>query len=80
MAGGLYRYMVEARDPEGDAPLRYELLQSPDGMRIDPYTGELQWRPVASQVGSHTIEIAVTDNRGSQSVQLFDLPITPPGA
>jgi hypothetical protein len=80
MAGGVYRYMVEATDPEGDAPLRYELLQSPDGMRIDPYSGELQWRPSANQAGKHTVEIAVSDNRGGRSTQLFDLPITTPGA
>lgn len=80
MAGGFYRYRVEARDPEGDRPIRFELLQSPSGMRIDPYSGELEWRPAADQAGTHTVEIAVSDNRGGRSTQLFDLPISSPDA
>lgn len=80
MAGGVYRYMVEASDPEGDRPLRFELVQSPDGMRLDPYSGELQWRPTAGQAGTHTVEIAVSDNQGGRSTQLFELPIHSPGA
>ena len=72
--------MVKANDPEGDQPLRYELLQSPNGMHIDPYSGELEWRPAADQAGTHTVEIAVSDNRGGRSTQLFELPIASPGA
>jgi hypothetical protein len=78
MAGGVYRYVVEAKDPEGDAPLRYELLESPEGMRIDPYNGELTWRPKANQVGTHTVKVAVKDSRGASSIQEFALPITGP--
>ena len=78
MVGGLYRYMVEARDADGDSPLRYDLIQSPAGMRLDSYTGELTWRPSPTQVGTHTIEIAVVDSRGAKSIQEFALPIVPP--
>jgi hypothetical protein len=80
MADGVYRYMVEARDAEGDRPLRFELVQSPDGMHLDPYSGELKWRPTAGQAGTHTVEIAVSDNHGGRSTQLFELPIRSPGA
>ena len=80
MAGGTYRYIVRATDPEGDAPLRYELLQAPEGMRINPYTGELEWRPSSDQTGTHTVEVAVSDSHGGQTTQLFDLPIQGPGA
>lgn len=80
MPGGVYRYMVEAKDPEGDAPIRFELLQRPDGMRLDPYNGELTWRPSADQAGEHTVEIAVQDPSGARSTQEFVLPITAPAA
>lgn len=80
MAGGMYRYVVKASDPEGGGVLRYELLQKPDGMEIDPFSGELTWRPTATQAGTHPIEIAVTDSAGARTTQEFGLPIIPPGA
>lgn len=80
MTAGVYRYIVEATDAERGGPLRYELLQAPDGMRIDPFNGELSWRPGADQAGTHTVEIAVTDSAGARSVQEFALPIIAPGA
>jgi len=79
MAGGVYRYVVEANDPEGGGALRYDLLQKPEGMKIDPFSGELTWRPTAGQAGTHTIEIAVTDSAGARTTQEFGLPIIPPG-
>ena len=81
MHDGVYRYVVEAKDPENDSPIRYELAKSPDGMRIDPFNGELTWRPSASQAGEHTVEIVVSDDRGGKSTQEFVLPIMgPPGS
>ena len=64
-----------------EEPLRYELAQSPEGMRIDPYNGELTWRPSANQAGEHPIVIEVSDSRGAKSTQEFVLPIVgPPGS
>ncbi len=80
MHDGVFRYMVEASDPDGDAPLRYQLTKSPAGMRIDPFNGELTWRPDSDQGGEHPVEITVTDNRGAKSTQEFVLPIMAPSA
>ncbi len=80
MYDGVYRYVVEASDTEGDAPLRYELATSPAGMQIDAHSGELTWRPDANQAGEHDVEIVVRDSRGAESMQSFVLPIVPPPA
>lgn len=42
-----YRYDVDAIDPDGD-PLVYSLIESPEGMTIDPVTGFIEWEPTAS--------------------------------
>ena len=80
LQGGSYLYDVVAKDPEGDAPLLYELASKPKGMRIDAYTGKLSWRPSSHQMGIHTIVITVSDPNGGRSTQSFQLPIVDPNA
>lgn len=74
-AGGAFRYVVEARDPEGDRSLRYQLRKGPEGMTINPILGEVQWQPRPDQAGVHPVEIAVEDSRGARSVQVFELTV-----
>jgi hypothetical protein len=82
--GEIFRYAVEARDPEGDRSLRYQLRKGPEGMTMNPVLGELQWQPQAAQAGVHPVEIAVEDSRGATVVQVFELTVgagaTPPPA
>ena len=52
-----YVYDAEATDPEGDA-LTFDLLTAPAGMSIDPATGVINWTPVVSQVGTHSVSVA----------------------
>jgi hypothetical protein len=79
-AGAPFRYAVDARDPEGDKSLRYELRKGPDGMSINPILGEVQWQPRADQAGVHPVEIAVADSRGATTVQTFELTVGQPAA
>jgi hypothetical protein len=79
-AGAEFRYAVEARDPEGDRSLRYELRKGPAGMTINPILGELVWQPRAEQAGSHPVEIAVADSGGATAVQVFELTVGPSAA
>ena len=58
----VYSYNFYATDPDGDI-LFYSLNLAPDGMVIDPYTGVITWTPAASQVGEHSVEAEVTDEK-----------------
>jgi len=73
--GGVFRYDVDARDPDGDRNLRYALLEAPEGMTIDRLGGEISWTPRPSQVGTHTVEVAAEDGLGAAAVQRFVLTI-----
>jgi hypothetical protein len=71
---GEYRYKVEARDRDGDS-LRYELVEGPQGMKLNPSSGDILWTPTPDQVGRHNIEVAVTDVHGGRGTQSFVIPI-----
>ncbi len=83
---GVFTYQFEAYDADGDRNLRFFLDQSPAGMAIDAITGELQWRPKASQAGVHPVEVGVTDSQGEGTTFLFEVtvatetPSTPPAS
>jgi hypothetical protein len=72
---GVFRYAVEARDPDGDRTLRYSLRTAPDGMQIDPVLGKVKWTPRPDQAGSHDVEIVVEDSGGARTIQAFDLDV-----
>jgi len=78
--GEPFRYRVEARDPEGDRSLRYQLRKGPAGMSLNPILGEVHWQPRPDQVGAHPVEIAVEDSRGARVVQAFELSVGSPAA
>jgi hypothetical protein len=72
---GEFRYEVEARDPDGDRPLRYALRSGPDGMLVDSVLGAVSWKPKPDQTGVHPIEVAVSDPMGATSVQHFEITV-----
>jgi hypothetical protein len=74
-AGTNYRYQVLAFDPDGDA-LTFELLTAPDGMTIDPRTGNVTWQTDAGDIGDHAIQVRVTDERGLSATQDFTLTVS----
>jgi hypothetical protein len=73
---GVFRYAVEASDPDGDRNLRFELLEAPRGMTVDPVAGQIAWQPEAAQAGKHAVEVAVLDGLGGASAQRFELTVT----
>jgi len=74
-AGGVYRYDVRARDPEGDA-LTYALQDAPDGMTIDGL-GRIRWTTAPGDAGSHSFTVVVTDAQGASSTQAVTLSLVP---
>lgn len=74
-----YQYEVEATDLDADV-LTYSLLAGPPAMGINSETGEIDWLPSTSDVGTHTVLVQVDDARGGRDQQQFTLEttITPP--
>ncbi|MEQ8848076.1 putative Ig domain-containing protein [Botrimarina sp.] len=70
----LYAYGVGAVDPEGDL-LGIELVAGPEGMTLDTQTGVILWRPEASELGSHQVEVRVTDGL-LDATQSFDVVVS----
>ena len=71
---GTYKYQVFGTDPENDA-LRYSLGTKPEGMKIDARTGLIEWRPGASAVGFHEVEVLATDTQGTVGNQRFAVQV-----
>ncbi len=77
-AGALYRYVVSASDPDGDA-LTLDLVVRPDGMSFDPGSGVIAWRPGADDVGDHRVILRVRDGRGGVNLQSWIVTVSPVG-
>ncbi len=75
-ADGLYTYVVQATDPDGDTPLKYELLKGPTGMTVDTSAGTVSWSPTPDIDGVFSIEVAVSDGHGGQAVQAYTLELS----
>jgi hypothetical protein len=74
-AEGVYRYAVEAKDPDGDRALRFRLGAAPEGAKIDPMLGEITWKPSFQQAGKHAVEVVVSDGHGGETTQRFEVTV-----
>ncbi len=72
-----FRYQVVAEDKDGD-PLRFDLVDAPDGMVVDP-TGTIVWHLPAPEQrrGVHPVSVKVSDSRGGEAVQAFSIQLDP---
>jgi hypothetical protein len=75
-ADGVFRYTVQVEDLDGDRNLRFRLAAGPSTMAIDPILGEVTWKPDASDVGRHPVEIQASDEYGGVASQSFELVLT----
>jgi hypothetical protein len=73
--GGVFRYRLEASDPDGDRGLRYRLLSGPEGMTVDPVLGDVEWKPRRDQTGTHTVDVVVEDAAGGSGAQKFEVSV-----
>ncbi len=69
-----FNYAVRAEDADADT-LRYLLPIAPANATIDAASGELRWRPTASDLGRHAFRVAVEDGRGGRTEQPFELKV-----
>jgi len=72
---GIFRYTVEVEQPHGGGSLRFGLRTGPEGMWVNPVSGEVSWRPEPWQRGSHPVEVEVVDSRGAVMVQAFSVSV-----
>jgi len=77
---GVYRYAVQAEDPDGD-PLRFSLEgEVPAGMEIDREAGLIQWQVVPSdQEVTYHYGVVAEDAEGAKSIQKITMSVSPPG-
>ena len=68
-----YRYQIQASDPDGDRPLRYSLVEGPDGMTVDLIDGTVEWEVPSTADGRFPIEISVKDAYGGEARQDYVL-------
>lgn len=61
-----FHVRVDASDPDGDEPLRFELENPPQGMTIGALTGDVQWKPSPQQTGDHRVRVWVDDDHGGR--------------
>jgi hypothetical protein len=70
-----YSYDVSAQDPDGDRPLKYELVEGPPGMAVDIVIGRVTWRVPTTAKGVYPIELAVSDPYGGKTTQSYSLAV-----
>ena len=71
-ANQAYTYQAIATDAENDA-LSYGLGLAPEGMTIDPDTGEISWTP--NQGGSYQVEVLAFDPQGGTNEQSYQVEV-----
>lgn len=74
--GQLYSYQAAASDANGDT-LTWSLSTGPTGLTIST-GGLVSWTPNAGQVGSHNVQISVSDGQVSAQ-QTFSITVTAGG-
>lgn len=68
ISGTTFNYTVDASDLDGDI-LTYTLSNAPEGMTINPETGEVNWEYGIDDAGEYKIGIEVSDGDGGQVFQ-----------
>jgi protocatechuate 3,4-dioxygenase beta subunit len=81
-AGRTFNYQVKVDDASANTPLRYSLSYAPEGMNINPDSGEVQWKPSNSDAGQAIVQLKVDNGAGQVATQSFRLGVeadtTPP--
>ncbi|WP_049722685.1 choice-of-anchor A family protein [Gilvimarinus polysaccharolyticus] len=72
---GAVSYRVQASDPDGDA-ITYELLDAPEGARIHPRTGYLQWIATVGAPSVASFTVKASDPYGESNEQVFPVDVT----
>ncbi|MFB0555003.1 MAG: Ig-like domain-containing protein [Phycisphaerae bacterium] len=80
-AGALYKYDVNAEDPDLGDVLTYSLTTKPADMTINSTTGLIQWKPTNEQIGNNeqvVVNVADSDSTPALDTQSFTIKVNPP--
>ena len=83
LVGKPYNYDVDATDSDADT-LSFSLLSGPQGVDVDPATGQITWSATGNDLGTHMLAVQVEDGRGGVDRQDYvlsvreDVPNRPP--
>ncbi len=69
-------FTATALDADDD-PLIFSVISGPTGLTVNA-NGQVQWTPTAAQLGSHSIELQVSDGRGGRTRQAFTICVVSP--
>ena len=72
--GTSLNYKIDADDLDGDE-LTYSLRDAPEGMTIDPDTGEINWEYSPGDAGEYNIGIEINDGDGGQIFQNMSVTV-----
>ncbi|MDB4614581.1 PKD domain-containing protein [bacterium] len=73
-------FTIEANDTDHAEVLTFSLEAAPDGLAIDPLTGQLSWTPSADAGGrTHQPTVVVTDSTGREASQTLTLRVNDSG-
>ncbi len=70
-----YSYQMQVADPDGDLPLKYELISGPPGMEISTTAGFVSWTIQPGTSGKFPVELAVSDPFGGLASQKYQLEV-----
>ncbi|MGA1874266.1 MAG: carboxypeptidase regulatory-like domain-containing protein [bacterium] len=75
VAGRTYTYQVMAQDSSPAGSFTYDLRCRPEGMSINPATGEITWQPKNENAGQSVVQIAVSNEFDHTAFQSFRLRV-----
>ena len=75
-----YFYNADAVDPNPPVEhervnLVYSLVEKPEGMNINPSTGEITWTPDHTQIGSNEVTLRVQNSEGRYDEQTWTIHV-----
>ncbi len=78
--GSEYYYNPNAVDPSppvgyGGINLRYSLVEKPEGMTINPETGQITWIPDRTQDGVYNVTLRVQNLEGRYAMQTWSIDV-----
>lgn len=74
VVGALYRYAVDAYDPEGET-VSLTLRSAPAGVSWDAAAGALTWTPAPEQLGLQAFVVEARDPQGATATQSFQVAV-----
>ncbi len=79
MLNVLYTYDVNAFDPDTEDTLTYFLTSKPEGMKINPTTGQIQWIPTDIHPEPNQVTVMVVDSNSTPAsdIQSFTIKVNP---